>query len=638
MANPTIRFKRGTQSAFSSVGLNTGEPAFITDEHNFYIGVDGTSGNNKFFGSARYWKQETTSDGGGVNLYGSHAVGVGGTSITLAAPASVGTAVTYYFPATNGASSSVLTNDGNGNLSWGSGSNNAVFTGITTFTDTTDNTLGNENTGAVQLDGGMGIAKNLTVKQNLHVGGYSEFVGVVTFRGGTINIGDGASDDINVGGEFVSSLVPSTTNTYDLGTTSQRWRDGFYSRNVQITGDLIVDGNVTVGGGTTVTLFGEDVYIKSKDIILGYTTSITGADISNDDTANHAGVAIASTIGSPLVSFVASGINTLPDTYKQLMWFKSGTLGFSTDAFSFNYGLAVGTTTMANGVRLAVGTGVTVSDTAVSATTFYGTNFYGTNFYGSLVGIASTAHTVKTVQNSTNASFYPTFVDSDNAVATGESVYTDAGISYNPSSNTLTVGSLVFDGGGGSITGIASTAKQIETVTAGDNNASYYLTFVDSHNATAAPETVYTDAGIYYNPSSNTLTVANLTVDGSTTQVNTTTLTVEDNLIELAKVDGSAPGADVNKDVGLLLHYYDTSARLGAVYWDDSATRIVLASRVSESSGVLTVDDGYYADVLFKGLYINDTAGANEAVVSYTTIGGVTGRHLQNIIVDGGTF
>jgi len=55
-------------------------------------------------------------------------------------------------------------------------------TGITTFFNTTDNTLGNENTGSVQLDGGMGIAKNLTVKQNLHVGGYAEFVGVATFK------------------------------------------------------------------------------------------------------------------------------------------------------------------------------------------------------------------------------------------------------------------------------------------------------------------------------------------------------------------------------------------------------------------------------------------------------------------------
>jgi hypothetical protein len=81
-----------------------------------------------------------------------------------------------------------------------------------------------KNTGAVQIDGGVGIAKNLTVKENLHVGGYAEFVGVVTFKGGTINIGDNNTDDINVGGEFISGLVPNVDDTHDLGITTQRWR------------------------------------------------------------------------------------------------------------------------------------------------------------------------------------------------------------------------------------------------------------------------------------------------------------------------------------------------------------------------------------------------------------------------------
>ena len=88
----------------------------------------------------------------------------------------------------------------------------------------------------------------------------------------------------------------------------------------------------------------------------------------------------------------------------------------------------------------------------------------------------------------------------------------------------------------------------------------------------------------------------------------------------------------------MLLHYFDSAARLGAVYYDDSVSRVVLASRVGESSGVLTVDAGYYANVELQGLFVTDTAGSGEAVISYATIGGVTARHLQNITVDGGTF
>ena len=55
-------------------------------------------------------------------------------------------------------------------------------------------------------------------------------------------------------------------------------------------------------------------------------------------------------------------------------------------------------------------------------------------------GTAAKADTVKTVSTATNANYYLTFVDSDNAVAGYESVYTDAGITYNPSTNSITSG------------------------------------------------------------------------------------------------------------------------------------------------------------------------------------------------------
>ena len=92
---------------------------------------------------------------------------------------------TYVLPGLQGATSSVLTNDGSGNLSWASGSANPVFTGIATFTDTTDNTLGNPNTGAVQIDGGLGINKNVTIGQSLYVSQDSYVTGLSTFNGST---------------------------------------------------------------------------------------------------------------------------------------------------------------------------------------------------------------------------------------------------------------------------------------------------------------------------------------------------------------------------------------------------------------------------------------------------------------------
>jgi hypothetical protein len=373
-------------------------------------------------------------------------------------------------------------------------SGNVTFTpsAVTTFTNTTDNTLGNTNTGAVQIDGGLGVDKNVSIGAGLSVTGQSYFIGTATFYGGSITLGDNVTDSISIGGRFASNLVPTTDNAYDVGISTLNWRNAYFSGigtfetgavvdgvQIGITGanvidtvsgnltlnsaggttiiddavtiqnNLTVNGNVTVGG-TTITLRGQDVYIENKDIILGYTTSIT----PNDDTANHAGVAIASTVGTPLVSFDASGINTLPATYKQLMWFKSGTLGFTTDAFAFNYGLAIGTTSMANGVRLAVGSGITMSDNTINATTINATTANITNLSGNLTGTISTASRATTIDVTENDASTGSILF---AVGTGAtSVLRDNDLTFNAITNTLTTQNGVFTGN----VGIGTTNPQ----------------------------------------------------------------------------------------------------------------------------------------------------------------------------------
>ena len=67
MASPVIQFKRG---AFASLpALKAGEPAFTNDKYDLYIGLDNDAGNNKFFGSHRYWLKETTTAGSESRLF-----------------------------------------------------------------------------------------------------------------------------------------------------------------------------------------------------------------------------------------------------------------------------------------------------------------------------------------------------------------------------------------------------------------------------------------------------------------------------------------------------------------------------------------------------------------------------------------
>ena len=142
------------------------------------------------------------------------------------------------------------------------------------------------------------------------------------------------------------------------------------SSGLTVTGNLSVSGNVTIGG-TATQLNAQQLRITDRDITLGVTTDAFGNDVSTDTTANHGGIAIASTEGSPILNIPQqAGINTDPSTYKQLMWIKQGNYsGMGTDAWVFNYAVSIGNTaSVQNLSRLTVGAGFTVFDTYLDAT------------------------------------------------------------------------------------------------------------------------------------------------------------------------------------------------------------------------------------------------------------------------------
>ena len=184
MASPVIQFKRG---AFANLpALKAGEPGFTTDKYDYYIGLDAQLSNNKFFGSARYWQKETATAGSGLNLVEGTNNGVH--KITFQSPAALAADYTVTYPNAQGANTGILQNNGSGVLSWTSG---PTFSGPIQTDDSTDST--SKDTGAlIVANGGVGIEKSvhigaaLSVTDRLYVGGQSEFIGVATFRGGTV--------------------------------------------------------------------------------------------------------------------------------------------------------------------------------------------------------------------------------------------------------------------------------------------------------------------------------------------------------------------------------------------------------------------------------------------------------------------
>ena len=627
MAAPVLQFKRGIFSNLPA--LRAGEPGFTTDKYDLYVGIDSTTSNNQFVGSGRFWTIEGATSGSGVNLV--EGTNNGTSYITLASPASLAGIVTYYFPGTQGGASSVLTNDGSGNLSWGSGSADPIFTGIatfntslvdinsstnisgfTTFSNTTDNTLGNADTGAVQIDGGLGVNKNVTVGGNLNVQGYAEFVGVATFKGGTINLGDADTDDINVGGEFISSLVPNADKSVDLGEFDKQWRDIYAGGSVYGYESLVS----TEAANTTVTY---TVTVASKTANHRYNGSGSGSGYFIDGSE------------SPFITLVPG----VTYRFDQAAASNSGhPLRFYLEAQKTTQYTTNVTT---NGTAGSAGayTEITVTDTTPQVL------HYQCSAHG-LMGNA-----VATQSNVVHNNFQATFLEgiSVTGVSTftgqidgngganisgGETVLSSATVSDLTDNRVVIAGTsgaledsgnLTFDGTTLAVTGAATV----------DNLS------LDANTLTTS------SGGLTLDSASGTTTVADdltvngtFTVLGSQSIINTETLKVEDSLIEVGLVNSSgslvAPSSDANIDVGVVMHYYSGSAKTASIFWDDSAGRIVVADEVTESNSVMGSIS--YATLEIGALTVSDCQGNSQAVISCS---GST-RSLENITVDGGSF
>ena len=517
---PVIQFKRGLLTDLP--GLRAGEPGFTTDSYDFYIGISSELATNKFFGSHRYWTKETTSTGSGLNLVEGTANGSG--YITLKSPDTLSGVGTYTLPDTSTITDGYfLKVSSDGTLSWdtssgtgGSFTNSTFsgitsvsgflnvsassdFSGITTFSNTEDNTLGDSNTGAVRIDGGLGVDKNVTVGGNLNVQGHSEFVGVVTFRGGTINLGDGNTDNINVGGEFVSDLTPNDDDTYDIGTGAQRWRNANFS-GIVTTGTFVVSGTSGIGitgiSADTSLVEDSDDYLATQKAVKAYVDS----------------------------QVTAQDLDIAGDT---------GTGAIDLDSQSLT--------------------------------------------------IAGTANEVET----------------------------------SASGQTITVGLPDTV-----IVGTALSTPTVRVSTIQHNNGSSAATIDSSGNITASQD----------------LTVSgNLYVNGSTTQVNTSSMTVEDRTIELGQVDGSTPSSATTWDLGVLFNYNSSGAKKSAVIWEHADGRFKFGSQVTDGGGTdndspqITVSN--YAAIEIGSLWVNDCAGQSQVI---NCVG--TERFLQNITIDAGTF
>ena len=678
MAAPVLQFKRGLIANLPA--LKAGEPGFTTDGFDLFVGLDNNSANNKFFGSHRYWTKETSSTGSSVKVVEGTTNGTN--SIALKSPDNLASDLTYVLPGTQGAVSSVLTNDGSGNLSWSSGSLNPVFTGIatfntsqvninstlsvtgvTTFSNTTDST--STTTGAVIVSGGVGIAKNLRVGQELNVtgganiSGVSTFTGITTVTGNTLfatqfsntgvtthlNTTDSTStttgavivsggvgiaknlrvgQELNVTGGSVVAGISSVTNATDntLGTTN--------TGSVQISGGAAITKNLTVGAAATIignffvggsSEFVGVVTFRGGTINIGdantdnvvFTADVNSDIIPNTDAAFDFGSSaqqwrnIFSKGTASFASLTASGVSSVTNT--------TDATSTSTGAFRVSGGAAVAKNLFV-GQELDVNNGLNVTagvSTFAGITTVTGPTLFTKQLNVSGVSTFGSSLTVSTLT-------------SGRVVTAGTN-----GVLQDSANLTFGNGGLTVGANGINVTGVSTFSTDLRI----GGNAILGGNTIKASDGTTAITVSNTTGNVGI--SSDLTVTGKLFVLGTTTEINTETLKVEDSLIEVGLVNSGGslvpPSSDLNIDVGVIFHYFTSTAKKSAVFWDDSASRIVLASDVSETSSVMTISS--YAAVEMGELWFNNScSGGSSQVIACSGSNLV----LQNIVVDGGSF
>ena len=188
----------------------------------------------------------------------------------------------------------------------------------------------------------------ITTTGNVSVGGNLTVTGTTTFNGGTITMGDAATDNVVFGADVDSNIIPDDDDTYDLGSSSQQWRNLYIDGTAEIdtlaingttvtstAAELNILDGVTasatdinlIDGITNGTVIASKAIVtdSNKDITGGRNITISGEldaatlDISGDadidgtleaDAITIAGVTLAETISDTVGAMVSSNTET----------------------------------------------------------------------------------------------------------------------------------------------------------------------------------------------------------------------------------------------------------------------------------------------------------------------------------------
>ena len=382
----------------------------------------------------------------------------------------------------------------------------------------------------------IGLPDSVTITDNLTVNGNT-----------TLGDTDASTDTVTFNSKIDSSFLPN--GDQDIGASDNKWKNVFAET---VTADVTGNTDTASKLQSPVTITLGDENDTTDDIVsigktfdgsqnVGFALSLTDTGVTAGDYGNNLStLQISVDARGRLSSVTALSINqssltagkadkikvTEKDTdetcyltfinqdpnnsgdYEELFGDDQLTYNPSTNALGIAGALTVGGLLDANGnVALGNDNTNTLSVNALVDTNFvpshsaednddengkdlgasggYWRKAYIKELIGDTVSAtASSADAIKTASVDTDASYYITFVDSNNETADFESLHTDAGITYNPSTDKLEITGATTVGGDLNVNGnttLGDTDATTDTVTF---NSKVDSDILPSHNAT----------------------------------------------------------------------------------------------------------------------------------------------------------
>ena len=455
---------------------------------------------------------------------------------------------------------------------------------------------------------------------SLDITGNAKIDGNLTL-GGNITIGDQTTDTVAVNANLSSSLIPSATNTFDLGSSTKIWRDLYIS-----TGSIkFVAGTSVVKELTLATITGLENATGSNDTKFNTLATYTG---SVETRLTQIGVVSGSLIGSASADRVSiTNINT---TTASLNTSVSNINTFSGSALTRLSALETETTNLE----------LTTASLNTSVTNL---NSFSSSQLGKDATLATYTASVDgrfTTLGTVTASYdgrFTTLATTTGSINTSVTNLNTTTASLNTSVTNLNTTTASLNT---SVTNLNTTTASLNTSVSNLNTTTASLnTSVSNLNTfTSSFNTAFGLSG------TNVTVKGNLTVQGTTTQIDSTTVNIADNIIQLNGTGATNAGLVVRDATA-------STTTSGSFLWDTTNDKWIAGALGAEDDVVLrtasqtltnktisgasnTLSNIANASLSNSSITIAGTSTALGGTISAATIGNAIGAFSGSSQVD----